>query len=117
MTIAQLTKALGEFTEERDWGQFHSPKNLAMALSVEAAEIVELFQWIKEEDSYRLTPDKLMDLKEEIGDVMIYLTNLASKFDIDPLEAAAEKLQINKKKYPAALVKGKSAKYTEYGGG
>jgi NTP pyrophosphatase (non-canonical NTP hydrolase) len=116
MTIAQLTEALAEFARERDWGQFHSPKNLAMALSVEAAEIVELFQWTKEEDSLRLTPEKLADLKDEIGDVMIYLTNLANKFDIDPLEAAAGKLEKNRKKYPAALVKGKSAKYTEYGG-
>ncbi|MBF0459144.1 MAG: nucleotide pyrophosphohydrolase [Nitrospirae bacterium] len=116
MTIAQLTEALNEFSMERDWGQFHSPKNLAMALSVEAAEIVELFQWIKEEDSYCLSTEKLADLKDEIGDVMIYLTNLAHKFGIDPLEAASQKLQKNKQKYPAALVKGKSAKYTEYGG-
>ncbi|MCG6551447.1 MAG: nucleotide pyrophosphohydrolase [Candidatus Magnetominusculus sp. LBB02] len=117
MTIKQLQEALDEFASERDWGQFHSPKNLAMALSVEAAEIVELFQWTKEEDSYGLSADKLLALKEEIGDVMIYLTNLAGKFNIDPLEAALAKLQINKKKYPASLVKGKSAKYTEYGGG
>ncbi|KWT82471.1 nucleotide pyrophosphohydrolase [Candidatus Magnetominusculus xianensis] len=116
MTIAQLTKALATFAGERDWGQFHSPKNLAMALSVEVAEIVELFQWTKEEDSCHLTPEKLSELKDEIGDVMIYLTNLASKFNIDPLEAAAQKFEKNKKKYPADLVKGKSAKYTEYGG-
>ncbi|WP_420263801.1 nucleotide pyrophosphohydrolase [Candidatus Magnetominusculus dajiuhuensis] len=117
MTIVQLTEALDEFAGERDWGQFHSPKNLAMALSVEVAEIVELFQWVKEGDSHCLAPEKLADLQDEIGDVMIYLTNLAHKFDIDPLEAAAVKLEKNKKKYPADLVKGKSAKYTEYGGG
>ncbi|MBF0320659.1 MAG: nucleotide pyrophosphohydrolase [Nitrospirae bacterium] len=113
--MSQLMEALAEFAKERDWEQFHSPKNLAMALSVEAAEIVEIFQWTKEEDSLSLDADKLAGLTDEIGDVMIYLANLARKFGIDPLDAAAGKLEKNKKKYPAALVKGNSAKYTEYG--
>jgi len=109
-----LRLAIGAFIAERDWDQFHSPKNLAMALSVEVAEIVEHFQWLTEEQSKNLPPDKLAEIREEIGDVMIYLTELADKLGIDPVEAAEAKVEINSNKYPAALVKGKAAKYTEY---
>lgn len=105
---------LERFVAERDWEQFHSPKNLAMALSVEVAEIVEHFQWLTEEQSHDLTPAKLAEIRQEIGDVMIYLAELADKFGIDPVEAAGAKVEINKEKYPAALVKGKADKYTEY---
>ena len=109
-----LRDAIRVFIEERDWEQFHSPKNLAMALSVEASEIVEHFQWLTEEQSRNLSPDKLTEVREEIGDVMIYLTELADALGIDPVEAAREKVEINNSKYPAALVKGKAAKYTDY---
>jgi len=109
-----LRNSIRRFTEERDWEQFHSPKNLAMALSVEVAEIVEHFQWLTEEQSQNLPPEKLARVREEIGDVTIYLTELAEKLGIDLLEAAKAKLEINSKKYPASLVKGKAAKYTEY---
>lgn len=109
-----LIKKLRDFASERDWEQFHSPKNLAMALSVEVSEIVEIFQWMKEEESYNLNPEKLQRFREEIGDVMIYLTKLADKFGIDPLEAAKEKIEINEKKYPADVVRGKAKKYDEY---
>ena len=109
-----LRNPIRKFTEERDWEQFHSPKNLAMALSVEVAEIVEHFQWLTEEQSQNLPPEKLAKVREEIGDVTIYLTELAEKLGIDPLEAAKAKLETNSKKYPASLVKGKAAKYTEY---
>ncbi len=109
-----LRDAIKAFIEERDWEQFHSPKNLAMALSVEASEIVELFQWLTEEQSKNLPPEKLAEVREEIGDVMIYLTELADKLGVDPLEAAKAKLEINQRKYPAELVKGKASKYTEY---
>ena len=112
--MEELIHKLRAFAKERDWEQFHSPKNLAMALSVEVAEIVELFQWMTEEQSKKLSPKKIQSLKEEIGDVMIYLTKLADKFGIDPLKAAEEKLEINRKKYPAEVVKGKSEKYDEY---
>ncbi|MBF0537887.1 MAG: nucleotide pyrophosphohydrolase [Nitrospirae bacterium] len=114
MTIEDLRIELREFARERDWEKFHSPKNLAMALSVEVAEVVEIFQWMKEQESTTLDADKLRHLREEIGDVLIYLTNLADKFDIDPLEAATEKLHRNREKYPADVVRGKAAKYTEY---
>jgi NTP pyrophosphatase (non-canonical NTP hydrolase) len=109
-----LRDAISSFIAERDWEQFHSPKNLAMALSVEVAEIVEHFQWLTEEQSQNLPPEKLAEVREEIGDVMIYLTELAGKLGIDPVEAARAKLEINKQKYPAELVKGKASKYTEY---
>ena len=112
--MENLVKALREFAKERDWEQFHSPKNLAMALVVEAAEIVEHFQWLTQEQSKSLPPDKLEEIKEEIADVMIFLTNLADKLGIDLLEAAKEKIEKNKKNYPAAKVRGKALKYTEY---
>jgi dCTP diphosphatase len=109
-----LRDAISTFIEERDWEQFHSPKNLAMALSVEASEIVEHFQWLTEEQSKDLPPEKLAEVREEIGDVMIYLTELADKLGIDPVEAAKSKVAINEQKYPAKLVRGNASKYTEY---
>ena len=113
-SLEDLRETIRMFIEERDWEQFHSPKNLAMALSVEVAEIVEHFQWLTEEQSRKLPPEKLAEVREEIGDVMIYLTELADKLGVDPVEAAKAKVAINRQKYPAALVKGKASKYTEY---
>jgi dCTP diphosphatase len=112
--LEDLRSAISAFIQERDWEQFHSPKNLAMALSVEVAEIVEHFQWLTEDDSKNLPPEKLAEVREEIGDVMIYLTELADKLGIDPVKAAKAKMTINGQKYPAELVKGKASKYTEY---
>jgi len=112
--LEDLRSTISAFIQERDWEQFHSPKNLAMALSVEVAEIVEHFQWLTEEGSKNLPPGKLAEVREEIGDVMIYLTELADKLGIDPVEAAKAKMTINGQKYPAELVKGKASKYTEY---
>ena len=114
--MENLRTAIGAFIAERDWEQFHSPKNLAMALSVEASEIVERFQWLTEEQSRSLPPKKIAEVREEIGDVMIYLIELGEKLGIDPVEAARSKLEINKEKYPADLVRGKPSKYTEYRG-
>ena len=112
--MKELIRELREFTVERDWEQFHSPKNLAMALSVEAAEILEIFQWLTQEQSKNLTAETKERVSEEIADVMIFLTNLADKLGIDPIEAARNKVKINRIKYPAELVKGKANKYTEY---
>jgi dCTP diphosphatase len=112
--MEELAERLRQFARQRDWQQFHSPKNLAMALSVEASEIVELFQWLTEEESERLGGDKLERLREEIGDVLIYLVNLADKFSIDPLEAARRKVDKNEEKYPARVVRGRADKYTDY---
>ncbi len=112
--MEDLRSNIAAFIEERDWDQFHSPKNLAMAWSVEVAEIVEHFQWLTEEQTRNLPPEKLAEIREEIGDVMIYLTELAEKLGVDSVEAAKAKLVINSQKYPASLVKGKASKYTEY---
>ena len=114
LSLEALRTAIGAFIAERDWEQFHSPKNLAMALSVEVAEIVEHFQWLTEEQSKNLPPEKLAEIRQEIGDVTIYLIELADKLGIDPVEAARVKVAINEQKYPAELVRGKASKYTEY---
>jgi dCTP diphosphatase len=112
--MKNLIEAIRKFNSERDWEQFHSPKNLAMALSVEAAEIVEHLQWLTQEQSRNLEPEKLNQIKEEIADVMIFLFNLADKLGIDPFEAAEEKLFKNAKKYPVEKAKGRATKYTEF---
>jgi dCTP diphosphatase len=113
-SVDDLRNAIRVFIGASDWEQFHSPKNLAMALSVEVSEIVENFQWLTEEEGRNLPPEKLAKIREEIGDVMIYLTEFADKLAIDPVEAAKSKMTINGQKYPAELVKGKASKYTEY---
>ena len=112
--MEDLAERLRQFVGERDWKQFHSPKNLSMALAVEVAEILEHFQWLTEEQSRAVDPEKLADIKDEIGDVLIYLVRLADELGIDPLEAANQKLEKNEKKYPADKVKGKALKYDEY---
>ncbi|MFC1861249.1 nucleotide pyrophosphohydrolase [Chloroflexota bacterium] len=112
--MEKLINRIRLFNKERDWEQFHTPKNLAMSLVVEVAEIIELFQWMPEEQINFHDSSLLSQLEEEIGDVMIYLTNLADKFNINPLEAANKKIDINNIKYPANIVKGKSDKYTHY---
>ena len=109
-----LRDTIKTFIGERNWEQFHSPKNLAMALSVEVAEVVEHFQWLTEEQSTNLPPEQLAEVRAEIGDVTIYLVELADMLGIDPVEAAKAKVAINGQKYPADLVKGKASKYTEY---
>jgi NTP pyrophosphatase (non-canonical NTP hydrolase) len=112
--LKDLIEQLKKFRQERDWDQYHSPKNLVMALIVEAGELAEHFQWLTEKQSSSLPPDKLAQVREEIGDVLIYLANLCDKLGIDPVHAAHEKLQKNRLKYPAAMVRGKSTKYNEY---
>ena len=112
--MKDLIQQIREFNKERDWDQFHSPKNLAMALNVEVAEIAEHFQWLKEEESKNLPPKKLYEVKEEIGDVLRFLLNLSDKLKIDPIEAAKEKLEKNKQKYPIKNAKGNAQKYTEF---
>ena len=109
-----LRDKLRKFVAERDWDQFHSPKNLAMALSVEAAELVEHFQWLTEAQSQRLPPDKLAEVRDEMADVLVYLVRLADKLDVDLLAAAAQKIEKNALKYPADQVRGSMKKYTDY---
>ena len=110
----ELIEKIRQFRQERDWDQYHSPKNLAMALMVEVAELAEQFQWLTQEQSGSLDPDKLEEVRQEIGDVLIYLANLCDKLGIDPMQAAFDKLDKNREKYPASMVKGKSLKYSEY---
>ena len=113
-SLSQIKERLREFANERDWDQFHSPKNLAMALIVEAAELVEHFQWLKEEESSSLPPDKLIEVEHELADIQIYLIRLADKLDVDLMKAVASKIELNEKKYPADKARGSSKKYTEY---
>ena len=110
----ELIKKIKQFREERDWDRYHSPKNLAMALSVEAAELVEHFQWLTQEESRNLPDDKLDQVRDEIGDILIYLANLSEKLGIDPVQAAHDKIEKNLIKYPTEIVKGKHSKYSEY---
>jgi len=110
--MEELKLQIKEFIHVRDWEQYHAPKNLAMALSVEAAEIVEIFQWKKADEP--LNHAEQEHLRQEIGDVLVYLLELADKFEIDIIEAAKDKMLLNGKKYPVEKARGNSAKYTSY---
>jgi dCTP diphosphatase len=112
--IEGLRDKLRQFAAERDWDQFHSPKNLAMALSVEAAELLEHFQWLSDAESAALVPEKRVKIREELADVLLYLIRLADKLDIDLATAAADKLTVNAQKYPVQKARGSSKKYTEF---
>lgn len=116
-TFDSLTDALRRFSAERDWDQFHSPKNLAAALTVEAAELLEHFQWLTEEQSRNLSADKRAAVGHEMADVLLYLLQMADKLQIDLLAAAREKIAVNALKYPVAQARGTSAKYSELPGG
>jgi dCTP diphosphatase len=111
--LGHLRDALREFVAERDWDQFHSPKNLAIALSVEAAELLEHFQWLKEEESLRLGEERLRQVGEEMADVLLYLIRLADKLGVDLNRAAVDKLALNARKYPVSGSRGHSRKYTD----
>jgi len=113
-TLPALRDRLRRFAAERDWDQFHSPKNLAMALIAEAAELVEHFQWLTEAQSRGLPPDKRAQVADELADILVYLVRIADKLGIDLLTAAAAKMDRNEIKYPVAQVKGSARKYTEY---
>ena len=111
--LTELRDRLRAFTAEREWDQFHSPKNLAMALTGEAAELLEIFQWLTEAESRAPTPAQRAAADEEIADVLLYLLRLADQLGIDPADAARRKLQANARKYPVEKSRGKSTKYTE----
>lgn len=111
--IQQLQQTLAEFSQQRCWDQFHTPKNLAMALSGEVGELVEIFQWLTPEQSQQLPLDKKQHAAEEIADVMMYLLRLADKCDIDVIQACHNKLQQNALKYPINKCYGSAKKYNE----
>ena len=111
--LDSLTQRLREFADARDWEQFHSPKNLTMALSVEVAEIVEHFQWLTEEQSNNLPEQTLDKVETELADTLLYLVRLADKLDIDLLDSARRKIEINEQKYPVEKARGNARKYTD----
>lgn len=112
-SLSRLKEELRKFASERDWDKFHSPKNLSMALNVEASELLEIFQWSTEKQSRKLTEKKLNEAREEIADILIYTVKIADKLGIDPLEEAFKKIEKNHKKYPIEKSKGSSKKYDE----
>jgi len=111
--LSQLRDALRQFADERDWDQYHSPKNLASALAVEAAELLERFQWLTEDESRNLPPAELAKVREEMADVLNYLVRLADKLDVNLLEAARDKIKVNALKYPADKARGSARKYSD----
>jgi dCTP diphosphatase len=111
--LESLRDQLRKFAAERDWDQFHSPKNLAMALSAEAGELLENFQWLTEEQSLRMSPEALAAAGDEAADVLLYLIRLCDKLGIDPVAAAQRKIAANAVKYPADKARGNAKKYTE----
>ena len=111
--IKRLQELLSEFALERDWDQFHNPKNLSMALSIEASELMELFLWKTDQESFLVKEEAEGPLKEELADVFLYLLRLASILEIDLVQASLEKIKINRERYPVSLSKGNNKKHTQ----
>ena len=111
LQINDVMAKLIDFRTKRDWKQFHTPKNLAISISIEAAELLEHFQWIKENED--LSPTKIAEVEEEIADIFIYLLLIADAFDINVLHAAMKKISENEKKYPVEKARGTAKKYKE----
>src|SRR5262245_53459888 len=111
--FVSLRDALRAFAAQRDWDQFHSPKNLAVALCVEAAELLQNFQWLTDDQSTTLPEEAAVRVREEMADVLLYLIRLADKLDVNLLEAAESKMQLNALRYPIERARGNSRKYTE----
>jgi dCTP diphosphatase len=111
--LRQLRDALRDFAAEREWDQFHTPRNLATALAVEAAELLEPFQWLDDAQSRALSPDTRAAVEEEMADVLLYLVRLADRLDVDLERAAHAKLARNAEKYPVEKARGTSRKYDE----
>lgn len=115
MDLDKIKKTLRKFTEERDWEQFHTPKNLATALSVEASELLEIFQWSNDGGLNEINdPKKRKEIEKEIADIFNYLVKLVDILDMDLEKAALEKIKENAEKYPAEESKGRSVKYTDF---
>lgn len=112
-SVNGLASALQHFAAERDWGRFHSPKNLASALVVEAGELLEHFQWLTEEQSRALPESSRRAVAAEAADVLLYLIQLCTALGIDPIFAAQEKLRVNTERYPVELSRGTSKKYDQ----
>lgn len=113
-SLETLRQRLATFARERDWEQFHSPKNLSMALIAEAAELVEHFQWLTEEQSQQLQPEKLEEVRLELADIQIYLIRIADQLGVDLLQAARDKIELNEVRYPVEKVRGDARRASEY---
>ena len=109
-----LQHKIRKFADDRNWDQYHTPKNLSMALIAECAELVEHFQWLTEEQSSKIPAETLEEISHELADVFVYLLRLSDKLGINLIEAAHSKMALNEIKYPAEKVHGSSKKYTEY---
>ncbi len=112
--LEQLRQQLAEFAAARDWDQFHSPKNLSMALIAEVAELIEHFQWLTPEQSEQLSPEQRQAVSYELADIFIYLIRLSDKLNVDLMTVTQEKIKINDSRYPIALAKGSARRATEY---
>jgi NTP pyrophosphatase (non-canonical NTP hydrolase) len=108
--IKNLIERIKKFSEDRNWSQFHDPKNLAISLSLEASEVLELYQWTKDN---QLKPERAVKIDEELADVFYWLIMLSNHYNIDLIQALNKKMDQNEEKYPAEKAKGKSDKYTE----
>lgn len=113
-SVEDLRQRLAEFAQVRDWDQFHSPKNLSMALIAETAELVEHFQWLSEHDSHNLSKEKQQEVAMELADIFIFLIRIADKLDVDLVDAAWEKITLNESRYPVDKVKGSARRANEY---
>jgi dCTP diphosphatase len=113
-TLQDLKEKMAAFVRERDWEQFHSPKNLSMSIAIEAAELMEHFQWLTVEESKNLSDDALGDIGEELADIVIYALSLANTLELDLSETILAKMEKNVRKYPSEKVRGKAHKYTHY---
>ncbi len=118
MTLTSLQQALAQFAVERDWEQFHTPKNLAMALAGESGELLEIFQWLTPQQSAQVMQSnaRALQVREEMADVLAYLLRLADVLDVDLEQALTDKIEKNRGKYPVHLARGKADKYTQLGG-
>lgn len=116
--ISNLRQLAQDFVDERDWNKYHNPKDLAISIAIEAAELMELFQWTGQKEVKKMAEDdhNLLRIKEELADVMILCLNMVNTLDIDLSQAIAEKIEKNKNKYPAELVRGNYRKYTQLKG-
>jgi len=113
MNFDEIKNKIRKFADERNWGQYHTPKNLSMALSSEVGELIEIFQWLNDDESNNLSEKDLQSTKEELADIMIYLIRIADRLNIDLEDAIEEKLKINAEKYPIELSKNNAIKYNK----
>lgn len=111
-TLGQLTRTLRDFAAAREWDQFHTPKNLAIALAVEASELLEHFQWLTPEQSEMPPPETLAQIELELADVLLYVLRLADRLNVDLIDAARRKIALNEEKYPVEKSRGVATKYT-----